>query len=232
MHRIDISASRRLALLTKTGRTHFPPCLCCLVRFKGLILLQIDGSFVMLEAKLVVFTFHFYVNKTFCWQTKGQMCWLVTWSGESWWHMLHLEGPLSKTPTCFSNSYSVAISRRLQAQMCASCTCPKLWKGKKHQNEISLCVFLCPRWRQRKGCRSRGGGRMECSWKTVLLLVCASLGVQYTAIRTLRDSLSGPCQGASHCHTRHYRGTRTGLPHIRRGLTARERADVRIQCKK
>uniref|UniRef100_A0A674MGH1 Sulfotransferase n=1 Tax=Takifugu rubripes TaxID=31033 RepID=A0A674MGH1_TAKRU len=33
---------------------------------------------------------------------------------------------------------------------------------------------------------------MECSWKTVLLLVCASLGVQYTAIRTLRDSVPGP----------------------------------------
>ncbi|XP_056138552.1 carbohydrate sulfotransferase 1-like [Lampris incognitus] len=43
---------------------------------------------------------------------------------------------------------------------------------------------------------------MECSWKTVLLLVCASIGVQYTAIRTLRDSLSGPCQGAYHCRTR------------------------------
>lgn len=48
---------------------------------------------------------------------------------------------------------------------------------------------------------------MECSWKTVLLLVCASLGVQYTAIRTLRDSLSGPCQGAYRCQTRHHRGT-------------------------
>lgn len=48
---------------------------------------------------------------------------------------------------------------------------------------------------------------MECSWKTVLLLVCASLGVQYTAIRTLRDSLSGPCQGAYHCQARHHRGT-------------------------
>ncbi|KAM9754438.1 carbohydrate sulfotransferase 1 [Menidia menidia] len=52
-------------------------------------------------------------------------------------------------------------------------------------------------------CRARGGGRMECSWKTVLLLVCASLGVQYTAIRTLRDSLSGPCQGAYRCQSRH-----------------------------
>lgn len=52
---------------------------------------------------------------------------------------------------------------------------------------------------------------MECSWKTVLLLVCASLGVQYTAIRTLRDSLSGPCQGAYRCHNRHHRGT-PGLP--------------------
>ncbi|XP_056243917.1 carbohydrate sulfotransferase 1-like isoform X1 [Seriola aureovittata] len=60
----------------------------------------------------------------------------------------------------------------------------------------------------REGCRARGGGRMECSWKTVLLLVCASLGVQYTAIRTLRDSLSGPCQGAYHCQTRHHRDSR------------------------
>lgn len=76
---------------------------------------------------------------------------------------------------------------------------------KMHQNEISLCVSP---WRyQREGCRARGGGRMECSWKTVLLLVCASLGVQYTAIRTLRDSLSGPCQGTYRCQTRHHRGT-------------------------
>ncbi|XP_026221799.1 carbohydrate sulfotransferase 1 [Anabas testudineus] len=71
-----------------------------------------------------------------------------------------------------------------------------------------VCVSVPPRWRQRKGCRARGGGRMECSWKTVLLLVCASLGVQYTAIRTLRDSLSGPCQGAYRCQTRHYRDSR------------------------
>lgn len=49
---------------------------------------------------------------------------------------------------------------------------------------------------------------MECSWKTVLLLVCASLGVQYTAIRTLRDSLSGPCQGAYSCQSRHHRDSR------------------------
>ncbi|KAM9815889.1 carbohydrate sulfotransferase 1 isoform 2-T5 [Syngnathus typhle] len=49
------------------------------------------------------------------------------------------------------------------------------------------------------------GKRMECSWKTVLLLVCASLGVQYTAIRTLRDSLSGPCQGVYQCQSRHHR---------------------------
>ncbi|XP_029010402.1 carbohydrate sulfotransferase 1-like isoform X2 [Betta splendens] len=60
----------------------------------------------------------------------------------------------------------------------------------------------------REGCRSRGGGRMECSWKTVLLLVCASLGVQYTAIRTLRDSLSGPCQRAYRCQARHHRDSR------------------------
>ncbi|XP_077424713.1 carbohydrate sulfotransferase 1 isoform X2 [Vanacampus margaritifer] len=46
---------------------------------------------------------------------------------------------------------------------------------------------------------------MECSWKTVLLLVCASLGVQYTAIRTLRDSLAGPCQGVYQCQNRHHK---------------------------
>ncbi|XP_061891173.1 carbohydrate sulfotransferase 1-like [Entelurus aequoreus] len=46
---------------------------------------------------------------------------------------------------------------------------------------------------------------MECSWKTVLLLVCASLGVQYTAIRTLRDSRSGPCQGVYQCQSKHHR---------------------------
>ncbi|XP_041652424.1 carbohydrate sulfotransferase 1 [Cheilinus undulatus] len=57
-------------------------------------------------------------------------------------------------------------------------------------------------------CQSRRGGRMECSWKTVLLLVCASLGVQYTAIRTLRDSLSGPCQGAYRCSSRQHRDSR------------------------
>ncbi|XP_039987994.1 carbohydrate sulfotransferase 1 isoform X2 [Xiphias gladius] len=60
----------------------------------------------------------------------------------------------------------------------------------------------------REGCRTREGAGMECSWKTVLLLVCASLGVQYTAIRTLRDSLSGPCQGAYRCQTRHHRDSR------------------------
>ncbi len=72
----------------------------------------------------------------------------------------------------------------------------------------SHCVRVSvPPWRrQREGCRARGGRRMECSWKTVLLLVCASLGVQYTAIRTLRDSLSGPCQGAYHCQSKHHRG--------------------------
>ncbi|XP_061578539.1 carbohydrate sulfotransferase 1-like [Cololabis saira] len=61
---------------------------------------------------------------------------------------------------------------------------------------------------QREGCRAGGGGRMECSWKTVLLLVCASLGVQYTAIRTLRDSLSGPCRGAYRCQSRYHGDSR------------------------
>ncbi|XP_063053909.1 carbohydrate sulfotransferase 1-like [Engraulis encrasicolus] len=32
---------------------------------------------------------------------------------------------------------------------------------------------------------------MECSWKTLLLLVCASLVVQYVALRSFRDSLFG-----------------------------------------
>ncbi|XP_048865713.1 carbohydrate sulfotransferase 1-like [Brienomyrus brachyistius] len=43
---------------------------------------------------------------------------------------------------------------------------------------------------------------MECSWKTVLLLVCASLGVQYTAIRSLRGSIAEPCGGADRCQLR------------------------------
>ncbi|MEQ2302660.1 hypothetical protein AMECASPLE_008938 [Ameca splendens] len=59
-----------------------------------------------------------------------------------------------------------------------------------------------------EGCRAGGGGRMECSWKTVLLLVCASLGVQYTAIQTLRDSLPGPCQRAYRCRSRYHRDSR------------------------
>lgn len=52
---------------------------------------------------------------------------------------------------------------------------------------------------------------MECSWKTVLLLVCASLGVQYTAIRTLRDSLTAPCPGAYSCQGRHHGDSRWRL---------------------
>ncbi|XP_015207492.1 carbohydrate sulfotransferase 1 [Lepisosteus oculatus] len=40
---------------------------------------------------------------------------------------------------------------------------------------------------------------MECSWKTVVLLVCASLGIQYTAIRSLRASLPSPCPGGDLC---------------------------------
>ncbi|KAK1168908.1 carbohydrate sulfotransferase 1 [Acipenser oxyrinchus oxyrinchus] len=43
---------------------------------------------------------------------------------------------------------------------------------------------------------------MECSWKTVVLLVCASLGIQYTVIRSLRDTFSSPCQGGDHCQHR------------------------------
>ncbi|XP_067091159.1 LOW QUALITY PROTEIN: carbohydrate sulfotransferase 1-like [Osmerus mordax] len=62
-----------------------------------------------------------------------------------------------------------------------------------------LTVCMCPLQRC-GGCRF-GGGKMECSWKTVLLLVCASLGVQYTAIRTLRESLHSPCQDVHRCQT-------------------------------
>ncbi|XP_075875497.1 carbohydrate sulfotransferase 1 isoform X2 [Nelusetta ayraudi] len=51
-------------------------------------------------------------------------------------------------------------------------------------------------------------GRMECSWKMLLLLALAFLAVQYTAIRTLRDSLNGPCQGAHRCHSRHHGDSR------------------------
>ncbi|XP_062404150.1 carbohydrate sulfotransferase 1-like [Sardina pilchardus] len=40
---------------------------------------------------------------------------------------------------------------------------------------------------------------MECSWKTLLLLVCASLVVQYIAIRSFRESLPSSCQGNSRC---------------------------------
>uniref|UniRef100_A0A8C4X6F0 Sulfotransferase n=1 Tax=Erpetoichthys calabaricus TaxID=27687 RepID=A0A8C4X6F0_ERPCA len=43
---------------------------------------------------------------------------------------------------------------------------------------------------------------MECSWKTVLLLVCTSLGIQYTAIRSLRDTFSAPCSGGDLCQRR------------------------------
>lgn len=51
---------------------------------------------------------------------------------------------------------------------------------------------------------------MECSWKILLLLALAFLTLQYVAIRkiTLRDSPSGPCQGAHRCHSRHHGGTR------------------------
>ncbi|KAJ8391992.1 hypothetical protein AAFF_G00083020 [Aldrovandia affinis] len=48
---------------------------------------------------------------------------------------------------------------------------------------------------------------MECSWKTVLLLVCASFGVQYTAIRSLRDSFTQPCHSADRCRCCLLKGT-------------------------
>ncbi|KAL4659309.1 carbohydrate sulfotransferase 1-like [Arapaima gigas] len=49
---------------------------------------------------------------------------------------------------------------------------------------------------------SERGSMMECTWKTVLLLVCASLAVQYTAIRSRRDSVGGPCRGPGRCPRR------------------------------
>ncbi|XP_053321637.1 carbohydrate sulfotransferase 1-like [Spea bombifrons] len=36
---------------------------------------------------------------------------------------------------------------------------------------------------------------MECTWKAVLLLVFASLGIQYTAIKSLRMAYKAPCMG-------------------------------------
>ncbi|XP_061139373.1 carbohydrate sulfotransferase 1-like isoform X3 [Syngnathus typhle] len=78
--------------------------------------------------------------------------------------------------------------------------------------DVCVCVCLCVRacvcvceTSEKDVAPTGWGKRMECSWKTVLLLVCASLGVQYTAIRTLRDSLSGPCQGVYQCQSRHHR---------------------------
>ncbi|XP_057691976.1 carbohydrate sulfotransferase 1-like isoform X2 [Corythoichthys intestinalis] len=61
----------------------------------------------------------------------------------------------------------------------------------KNQDSIKDVALACRR------------NRMECSWKTLLLLVCTSLGVQYTAIRTLRDSLSAPCRGVYRCRVGH-----------------------------
>ncbi|KAG7250619.1 hypothetical protein CRUP_000068 [Coryphaenoides rupestris] len=50
---------------------------------------------------------------------------------------------------------------------------------------------------------------MECSWKTVLAAGVHLLGVQYTAIRTLRDAaLPEPCQGPFNCHTRQPRDSK------------------------
>ncbi|XP_038636927.1 carbohydrate sulfotransferase 1 [Scyliorhinus canicula] len=45
---------------------------------------------------------------------------------------------------------------------------------------------------------------MECSWKTILLLVCASLGIQYTAFRSLSASDTSHCprtETGKHCHS-------------------------------
>ncbi|XP_053572191.1 carbohydrate sulfotransferase 1-like isoform X2 [Bombina bombina] len=42
---------------------------------------------------------------------------------------------------------------------------------------------------------------MECSWKAVLVLVFASLGIQYTAIKSLRTAFNAPCQEMGLCRT-------------------------------
>ncbi|XP_042191750.1 carbohydrate sulfotransferase 1-like [Callorhinchus milii] len=50
---------------------------------------------------------------------------------------------------------------------------------------------------------------MECSWKTVFVLVCASLGIQYTAIRSLKATINSDCHGTqsgTHCQHSHLRG--------------------------
>ncbi|XP_067907259.1 carbohydrate sulfotransferase 1-like [Heterodontus francisci] len=49
---------------------------------------------------------------------------------------------------------------------------------------------------------------MECSWKTLFLLVCTSLGIQYTAIRSLTATITSHCPGTEtgkHCNS-HRRG--------------------------
>lgn len=119
---------------------------------------------------------------------------------------MSLKNPLNLLKYLQALTQNAPTGGLLQAGVCGSCACMKLEKCIKMKSHL---VFLSvpPRRPQREGCRAGGGGRMECSWKTVLLLVCASLGVQYTAIRTLRDSLSGPCQGAYRCHSRRHGGT-------------------------
>lgn len=72
---------------------------------------------------------------------------------------------------------------------------------------------------------------MECSWKTLLLLLCASLAVQFTAIRTLRDSLSGPCQGGYRCQSRHHRGTAAHCTASHQTTKHRDKLHMRCQTK-
>ncbi|OCT88233.1 carbohydrate sulfotransferase 1 [Xenopus laevis] len=55
---------------------------------------------------------------------------------------------------------------------------------------------------------------MECSWKAVVLLVFASLGIQYTAIKSLRTAFKSPCQvmgGESRCFQRDLRDNASRL---------------------
>lgn len=74
---------------------------------------------------------------------------------------------------------------------------------------------------------------MECSWKTLLLLVCASLVVQYIAIRSFRESLPSSCQGNAHCLERQTKGwcPPPALFHINAHLLSICRIKWLVSCK-
>ncbi|XP_078077256.1 carbohydrate sulfotransferase 1 [Mustelus asterias] len=72
---------------------------------------------------------------------------------------------------------------------------------------------------------------MECSWKTILLLVCASLGIQYTAIRSLTASLTSHCPATEtgrHCHSQRRGLSRCSeMSHLRREARNNDRTPDR-----